>query len=125
MFEEIDFTNSYLLGWKLSPKTLSIYLELHLLPNHKKYHPFDSKKEFGCYKLGIMKFYEVDQVVGFSSENVLPRWNAVLAEYEDIEEINACQWTKNRILMEADTLSISFEFGKAEIVYLDATQFSI
>ena len=96
-----------------------MYVDLYLKDTHEKFKAFDPDTEFGCLKLGVLKFYDVRDLEGLDQKQVLPKWNERLSEYEDVEEINAMDLLRNYMFIETDTKTVRFSFRDFDIEILN------
>jgi hypothetical protein len=65
--DAVDFSDSYLLGWKQEHDSVVLFLELLLTEAHPHFEPFDEEQEYGCYKLGSFIFNHVTHLQGLST----------------------------------------------------------
>ena len=114
--EAIDFTDSYLLGWKKAHDSLVLFLELLLTKEHPQFQPFDEKHEYGCYKLGSFIFKPVVQLQGLPKSEIKPCWNETLEEYDDIGEINEILFENEYAQIETDDNLITIHCLEAELI---------
>jgi len=114
--DAVDFTDSYLLGWKKTHHFVVLFLELLLTEEHPQFQSFDEEQEYGCYKLGSFIFNPVAQLQGLPKPEIKPRWNETLNEYEDITEINEIFFEDAYVQIETDDHSITIYCPEAELI---------
>ncbi|MEK8018718.1 MAG: hypothetical protein VSS75_017740 [Candidatus Parabeggiatoa sp.] len=114
--EAVDFTDSYLLGWKKVHDSVVLFLELLLTEEHPQFQPFDEEQEYGCYKLGSFIFNPVTQLQGLPQSEIKPRWNETLKEYEAITEINDIFFENEYVQIETDENLITIYCFEAELI---------
>ena len=121
--EGLDFTESYLLGWKKTSNTLLLYLDIFIEEGHEKFEKFEKKSRFGCYKLGIFEFDKVQSLQGLEVHELQPTWDQKLKEYKDIEEINFLELSNGYVIFETDNKKIAFDYSSSNLIILDSSRF--
>jgi hypothetical protein len=120
--KNIDFTESFILGWKKELSSLKIFCEFFLLPEHPLYKVFDKGKEYGCYKLGALVI-DLPMIGKIPlGDNFEPKWNNLTNEYEDVFDIDFFEISNgNELRIESENLdlliigkSISIELYEGE-----------
>ncbi len=114
--EAVDFTESYLLGWKKEHDSVVLFLELLLTEEHPQFQPFDEEHEYGCYKLGSFIFNPVTQLQGLPKSEIKPRWNETVGEYDDVTEINEISFEDKYVQIETDDSLITIYCPEAELI---------
>lgn len=121
--KNIEFGESYLLGWKFEDATFLLYTELLLTENHPNWEEFDSNQEFGCYKLTVIKFKGVSNIVGIDSDFHLPELNKNLPEYKEYSEINSFEVINHNAFISLDTGDIKVSFSELNLEILNSKRF--
>ena len=99
--EHVVFEESYLLGWAVRPDEVLLFLQVLLTPEHPSYRPYDERTEFGCYRLGVLRFSGVTSTTGVAGQR-LPIRPPGAAEFTDIDEINEVVFSENSVRIEGD-----------------------
>lgn len=124
-FENIALSESFILGWIIEEKSISIYLELYLLNSHDQYIEFDHELYSGCFKLGVLNFWDISGSFCIKEKTKLPNWHHQLKEYIDIGEIENLEIKNNNFTCEADDISFNFQFSKFSFEIFDSQRFEI
>ena len=124
-FQNIELSESYILGWKIVSNTLTLFVELLLSSFHKDFISFDSTTQFGCYKIGLIKFYGVNNLSGLDQKVLLPKWEENLCEYSDVYEINSFEFENSGIKIEVDERVITFKYNKFNMKLLESERFEL
>jgi len=67
-FSEIDLSESYLLGWAITPDTIEFQLDAVLCPGHSDYQ-LPPPTEWACYRPGRLLFHGVQSLVGLPPQS--------------------------------------------------------
>lgn len=107
--ENLQFIDSFIVGWDINEKQISIYLEVILLESHKYFQPFKEKNDFACYKNCILLINEYTKCLGFPCKKQEKVWDKQLKEYSDFGEIDSFNIEKkeSKLSIEADDLCIN------------------
>ena len=123
LIEYIEFSDSYILGWKYENNVFILFTELLLTENHPNWSKFDSKREYGCYKLGIFRFYQATSVSGINIAVYPLKRNLELDEYVDYAEIDLVEIKNQTAIFYLDTNPIEVNFSTFELEILDSANF--
>ena len=119
LLKNINLTESFIIGWKISNNIFIIYLDFLLTEDHKDYSKFDSKHNFGCYRLGIFKFVNFRNLSGIEAVKFPPIWDDKLNEYKDIDDVNSVEFLNNFVKIQTDSKIISMNFYDLTIEILN------
>ena len=116
-FEEIEFVDSYLLGWEREGERLTLFTELPLTSLHPQFEPYDRRKEHGCYKLARIVASGCRAVRGLPSASKAPEWSSDLPEFEDVGSIYVLEVQDGRLLIDWSQLeAIEIEAAAFEVI---------
>lgn len=108
-FENIELSESVILGWKVIDNSMTLYMEFLLTSLHKEFVDFDPDTQFGCFKIGQIDFFNIRNLKGLDTKVVMPSWNEHLNEYEDVYEVDSFIYQNSLVKIQADSLLISIE----------------
>ena len=111
-FENIELSESVVLGWKVIGNVLTLYMEFLLTSLHKEFVDFDPAAQFGCYRIGQIDFFNIRNLKGLDSEILMPSWNANLNEYNDVYEVDSLVFENSLVKIQANSLLLTFEYSK-------------
>ena len=117
-FDEVWFTDSYVLGWERKGAELFLHVELLLSDCHPNFEPYDKRKEYGCYKLGRILISGVGRVAGLHTDSMPLKWGDDLGEYVDVAEIHSVNIRDGKLIIETDNLDrVEIEGDSCEVVF--------
>jgi hypothetical protein len=122
--KDIEFRESYILGWEVVDTKLILYLEFLLTDSHEAFTAFDPLLYYGCYKIGLIEFHEIRDLRGLKSQTQLPVWNEQLSEYIDLFEIESFELKESTMIIESDKSEINCRFNKFRVTILDLNKYS-
>lgn len=112
-FEEIEFGDSYLLGWEREGERLTLYFQLLLTSLHPQFEPYDRRKEYGCYKLGRIIATGCRVVRGLPSDSRALKWNLELPEFDDVAETFVLEHRYGLLVLMSPDLDADLEIEAA------------
>ena len=112
-FEEIEFVDSYLLGWEREGERLTLFFQLLLTSLHPEFEPYDRRKEYGCYKLGRLVATGCRVVRGLPSDSRALVWNPELPEFEDVAETIFFEQRDGLLVLKSPDLDADLEIEAA------------
>jgi hypothetical protein len=117
--ENIDFTESYLVGWDVKPEETLLFVQILLLERHLEFRSYDEKKEFGCYRLAVVRFRQAVETKGIEGRR-FPKRARVLDEFEDIDEIESVAFSDGTFQLFGDQLKVEIAAPSVDLVILPA-----
>lgn len=109
----VDWTDSYILGWKPGDLELTLYLQILLREDHPEFAPYDKTTEHGCYRLGVLEFTQITMMTGLPLEEHLPKWDEQLLEHHDAAEIDELTVVGTQVVIDAGDSRIQVDGGSA------------
>ena len=117
LFENIAWSESFILGWKPHTNHFILFLQVMLTRFHPEFVEFDAKKEAGCYRLARIDFFQPKNIKGFATIAHLPQWYEALCEYSDVYEIEWVEIRKTSAQIEAAGTTLGLTFETAQISF--------
>lgn len=114
-YTNIVFCESYILGWLLNEKKLLLFLEVLLSKDHPEFVEYNNKTEFGCYKLSVMSFNNVQYIKGLPFNALIPVWNSELKEFIDETEINKLIKNEEIYIVSSDNFELTVKCSDVKI----------
>lgn len=116
--KNIDFSDSYLLGWKRESDKLTLYVELLLTEEHELFRKYNYETEYGCYKLGKFVISSIKLLKGLPCEKKEVTWNEKLNEHRDVAEIESLTIYENsKLSIKTDEFEIIISGNNIELLF--------
>ncbi len=123
--ENILLSESLILGWETKGTDTILYMEFFLTNLHNNFVDFDTKLEYGCYKIGKIIFVNTRNIEGLEIETLLPKWYKELGEYQEVFEINSFFLLDTKIEFISDEVIIALNFDDFIVNIENSAKFSL